>query len=87
MSLIRRAIGNRAVSPDLPAITRFLNDEVRPVLRDVRSKLNADLLTVVSLPQYATADLPALASDDRAIAWDTTLGQPVKWDGSAWQLL
>jgi len=38
----------------------------------------------VFLPKYATTDLPTLKSTDRAIAWDTTAGSLVTWDGSSW---
>lgn len=61
MSLIRRALSDRAIMPDLPGLTRFLNEELRPVVREMRSRLN-DFLTAVVLPQYAEGSEPALDS-------------------------
>lgn len=84
MSLIKRALSDRPVAPDLPGITRFINEELKPLIGMLRNAVNAKLLNVVELPQYTTATLPTLSADVRAQAWDTTTASVKTWNGAAW---
>ena len=69
---ILKTVSDRAVAPDLPGITRFLNDEIRPLVRDLRAKVNA-LTVAIHIPEYAQGSEPTVTGS--ALVMNTTTGK------------
>lgn len=74
MTTIKRADSDRPLSPDLPGLTRWLNELLRPIVRELRNQMNANLLTAVTLPQYAQGLEPTLS--EPAIIYNSTTNRP-----------
>ena len=73
MTQIKRAISDRAIAPDLPGITRFINEELKPLVRMLRSWVNA-ADAALPLTGYAQGSEPTVVGN--AIVLNTTTGRP-----------
>lgn len=72
ISFILTSISDRAVSPDLPGITRLINSEILPLLRKVRYSMN-QMIAAVHVPEYAQGDEPTVTGS--AIVSNKTTGK------------
>lgn len=80
---ILKTVSDRAVAPDLPGITRFLNDEIRPLIRELRAKLNA-LTVAVHIPEYAQGSEPTVTGSALIVNTTTSKLRYTVDDGATW---
>lgn len=81
MEQIKRALGNRPLMPDLPGIARFINEELKPLVADLRSRLNG-IIGAVPLPSYAQGSEPLVTGP--SLVWNTTTNKVRYFNGAAW---
>lgn len=76
-NLTKRALGDAPVAPALPNVTRFLNDELRPFVRELRQRVNDALAGINSslpLAEYAPGSEPVV--DGNALILNAATRRP-----------
>ena len=74
MEPIKRAIGDRPLAPDLPGLTRFVNEELKPLVKEMRARINVLLGSHMVLVGYAQGSEPTV--DGPAMVLNTTTNRP-----------